>query len=106
MGIFLRHVVWATALMVVVSALCTDTAQAGKKSGNVVVLKMGQRQVIHYKEFTSIRADNPAIIKVVRNRKRGGFTLIPKRRGSTTVRWTYKERGSRAFSGSWKYIVR
>ena len=106
MRVVLRHMAWATALMLAVSALCTDAAQAGKKSGNVVVLKKGERQIIHYKEFTSIRSDNPAVIKVVRNRKRGGFILIPKRRGSTMVRWTYKERGSRVFRGSWKYVVR
>jgi hypothetical protein len=102
----MRHLACATALIVVVGVLCTDSAHARKKKGNVVVLKVGEKQIIRFKEFKSVSSDNPAVIKVVRDRKRGGFILIPRRRGSTTVRWTYKERGSKAFRGKWKYVVR
>ena len=106
MGVLIRHLACATALMVVFGALCTDSAHARKKKGDVVVLKVGEKQIIRYKEFKSVSSDNPTVIKVVRDRKRGGFILIPKRRGSTTIRWTYQERGSKSFRGSWKYVVR
>lgn len=104
MRVVLRHFAGVIAFMVALSVLGAVHSQAGKRPGDAVVLKKGERVVLRQKEFASIQSDNPAVIKVIRDRRRGGFILIGQRRGSTMVRWTYKE-GGRAFSGKWKYIV-
>jgi len=96
------------AALIVMLAAPTDVALARKKkSAGAIVMKVGKRRRLEYREITSLKADNPALVKIIKDRRRGGFILIPKRRGQTILRWKYKEPHTRkSFRGTWKLIVR
>lgn len=105
----MRTIVYGcVAALIVMFAISTDAALARKKNkGGAIVMEVGKRRRLEYREITSLKADNPALVKIIKDRRRGGYILIPKRRGHTILRWKYKEpRTPKSFRGQWKLIVR
>jgi hypothetical protein len=89
---------WTWALAIVLAAWLLPAAPAaarGRKSGgqqtqNQIVLKLGERQHMPAKGWSSVKVTPGGLVKVIFNKRKGNLTLIPRARGTALLEFTMK----------------